>query len=148
MTLKERLNDDMKQAMKTQDKERLATIRLARAAILFVEKNEQRELTDDDVIGLLAKEIKQRKDAIEAVESAADRGEYVDKIRQEIEILSGYLPRQMTALEIRQLVQDVIARVGAQGPKDTGKVMAALMPEVKGKADGKLVSQIVKESLG
>ncbi len=147
MTLKERLNDDMKQAMKTQDKERLATIRLARAAILFVEKNEQRELTDDDVIGLLAKEIKQRKDAIEAVEGT-DRFEYVEKIRQEIKILSGYLPRQMTVDEIRQLVQNVIARVGAQGPKDTGKVMAALMPEVKGKADGKLVSQFVKESLG
>lgn len=147
MTLKERLNDDMKQAMKTQDKERLATIRLARAAILFVEKNEQRELTDDDVIGLLAKEIKQRKDAIEAVEGT-DRLEYVEKIRREIEILSGYLPRQMTVDEIRQLVQNVIARVGAQGPKDTGKVMAALMPEVKGKADGKLVSQFVKESLG
>lgn len=147
MTLKERLNDDMKQAMKTQDKERLATIRLARAAILLAEKNEQRELTDDDVIGLLAKEIKQRKDAIEAV-AGTDRLEYMEKIHREIEILSGYLPRPMTVDEIRQLVQNVIARVGAQGPKDTGKVMAALMPEVKGKADGKLVSQIVKESLG
>lgn len=147
MALKERLNDDMKQAMKTQDKERLATIRLARAAILFLEKNEQRELTDDDVIGLLAKEIKQRKDAIEAVEGSG-RLEYVEKIHHEIAILNGYLPRQITVDEIRQLVQDVIARVGAQGPKDTGKVMAALMPEVKGKADGRIVSQIVKESLG
>ena len=145
MTLKERLVFDMKTAMKVQDKAGLAVIRMVRAAILQVEKDQMRQLSDDDVLQIFVKEIKQRKDVIEEIGEA--RPEYAVGLADEITILMNYLPKQLTAEEIRELVVQTVNQIGATGAKDTGRVMAALMPLVKGKADGKTVSQMVKEVL-
>lgn len=145
MTLKERLVFDMKTAMKVQDKAGLAVIRMVRAAILQVEKDQLRQLSDDDVLQILAKEVKQRKDVIEEIGQA--RPEYAVGLADEITILMNYLPKQLTDVEIRELVVQTVKQTGATGAKDTGRVMAALMPLVKGKADGKTVSQMVKETL-
>ena len=145
MTLKERLVFDMKTAMKVQDKAGLAVIRMVRAAILQVEKDQMRQLSDDDVLQIFVKEIKQRKDVIEEIGEA--RPEYAAGLADEIMILMNYLPKQLTEEEIRELVVQTVNQTGATGAKDTGRVMAALMPLVKGKADGKTVSQMVKEVL-
>jgi uncharacterized protein YqeY len=145
MTLKERLVFDMKTAMKVQDKAGVAVIRMVRAAILQVEKDQMRQLSDDDVLQIFVKEIKQRKDVIEEIGEA--RPEYAVGLADEITILMNYLPKQLTAEEIRELVVQTVNQTGATGAKDTGRVMAALMPLVKGKADGKTVSQMVKEVL-
>lgn len=145
MTLKERLVFDMKTAMKVQDKAGLAVIRMVRAAILQVEKDQMRQLSDDDVLQIFVKEIKQRKDVIEEIGEV--RPEYAAGLADEITILMNYLPKQLTAEEIRELVVQTVNQIGATGAKDTGRVMAALMPLVKGKADGKTVSQMVKEVL-
>lgn len=145
MTLKERLVFDMKTAMKVQDKAGLAVIRMVRAAILQVEKDQMRQLSDDDVLQIFVKEIKQRKDVIEEIGEV--RPEYAAGLADEITILMNYLPKQLTEEEIRELVVQTVNQTGATGAKDTGRVMAALMPLVKGKADGKTVSQMVKEVL-
>lgn len=145
MTLKERLVFDMKTAMKVQDKAGLAVIRMVRAAILQVEKDQMRQLSDDDVLQIFVKEVKQRKDVIEEIDEA--RPEYAAGLADEITILMNYLPKQLTEEEIRELVVQTVNQTGATGAKDTGRVMAALMPLVKGKADGKTVSQMVKEVL-
>ena len=145
MTLKERLVFDMKTAMKVQDKAGLAVIRMVRAAILQVEKDQMRQLSDDDVLQIFVKEVKQRKDVIEEIGEV--RPEYAAGLADEITILMNYLPKQLTAEEIRELVVQTVNQIGATGAKDTGRVMAALMPLVKGKADGKTVSQMVKEVL-
>ena len=145
MTLKERLVFDMKTAMKVQDKAGLAVIRMVRAAILQVEKDQMRQLSDDDVLQIFVKEIKQRKDVIEEIGEV--RPEYAAGLADEITILMNYLPKQLTEEEIRELVVQTVNQIGATGAKDTGRVMAALMPLVKGKADGKTVSQMVKEVL-
>ncbi len=148
MTLKERLNEDMKQAMKAREagKERLSVIRLARAAIKYAEIDRRHELSDEEVLEVLAREVKQRRDAILEYQKA-NRPEAVAALEREMNIVLGYLPRQMSADEIRALAREVVAQVGARDGKDMGKVMGALMPKVKGRADGKLVNQIVRELL-
>ena len=148
MTLKERLNEDMKQAMKAREagKERLSVIRLARAAIKYAEIDRRHELSDEEVLEVLAREVKQRRDAILEYQKA-NRPEAVAALEREMNIVLGYLPRQMSADEIRALAREVVAQVGARDGKDMGKVMGALMPKVKGRADGKLVNQIGRELL-
>ncbi|HEY3315976.1 MAG TPA: GatB/YqeY domain-containing protein [Bacillota bacterium] len=149
MTLKERLNEDMKSAMKAREegKERLSVIRLARAAIKNAEIDRGHELSDEEVLEVLAREVKQRRDAIVEYQKA-ERPETVAALEREIAIVLGYMPQQMTPDEIRSLVVEIIAQVAAKEAKDIGKVMGALMPKVKGRADGKLVNQIVRETLG
>lgn len=146
--MKERLNEDMKQAMKAREagKERLSVIRLARAAIKYAEIDRRHELSDEEVLEVLAREVKQRRDAILEYQKA-NRPEAVAALEREMNIVLGYLPRQMSADEIRALAREVVAQVGARDGKDMGKVMGALMPKVKGRADGKLVNQIVRELL-
>lgn len=148
MSLQDRLMEDMKAAMKAKEagKLRLSVIRMSRAAIRNIEIDNHKSLNDDEVIEVLAKEVKQRRDSIEEYKKA-NRQDVVDTLNQEIAILMEYLPKQMSSEEIRQLVQEAISSTGAKGPKDMGKVMGKLMPQVKGKADGKLVNQIVKELL-
>ncbi|MHB8927877.1 MAG: GatB/YqeY domain-containing protein [Bacillota bacterium] len=148
MTLKERLNEDMKQAMKAREAgtERLSVIRLARAAIKYAEIDRRHELSDEEVLEVLAREVKQRRDAILEYQKA-NRPEAVAALEREMNIVLSYLPRQMSADEIRALAREVVAQVGARDGKDMGKVMGALMPKVKGRADGKLVNQIVRELL-
>ena len=149
MTLKDRLVEDMKVAMKAKEegKVRLSVIRMARAAIKNAEIDKKIEFNDAQVIEVLAHQVKQRRDSLEVYENAG-RPETVKALEEELVILMAYLPQQLSEGEIRQLVQETIASLGAQGPKDLGKVMGALSPKTKGRADGKLVNLIVREILG
>ena len=146
MSLKVRLMEDMKSALKEKDALRRSTITMVRAAILQKEKDERIELDDEGIIGVIAKEVKQRRDSIPEFEKG-NRPDLVEKLNTEISILMEYLPQQLTENEIDALVVQTIAEVNAAGMKDMGKVMGALMPKVKGRADGKLVNQLVKKHL-
>lgn len=146
MTLKERLQEDLKAAMKSKDQLRLSVIRLAKAAMMNLEIARGHELNDQEVIEVLAKEAKQRNDSIPEYEKAG-RPDIIETLHNEIKILQEYLPAQLSEAELRELVKTAIAEVNATGKKDMGKVMAALMPKTKGRADGKLVNQIVNSFL-
>jgi len=146
MSLKERLLEDMKRAMKSKDKERLSVIRMLRAAVLNEEKNKTRELDEDEVIDVLAREAKKRREAIPEYEKAQRENE-VEKLKREIDIIMEYLPQQLTEQEIEEIVRQTIQKLGANSMKDMGKVMGKLMPQLKGKADGKLVNKIVRQHL-
>ena len=149
MSLSERLTEDMKAAMKSgpAGKVRLDTIRFLRAALKNVEIDKKAPLSDEDVLGIISKQVKQLKDSIDEFEKGG-RPDLIDKAKAEIEVLSGYLPQQMSEAEVRDLARQIIAEVGAQGPKEMGKVMGPLVARTKGRADGKLVQQVVKELLG
>lgn len=149
MSLKDRLVEDMKVAMKAKEegKVRLSVIRMARAAIKNAEIDKRTEFSDEQVIEVLAREVKMRRDSMEEF-SKANRPDTVKALEEEISVLMEYLPQQLSEGEIRQLVQETIAAVGALGPKDLGKVMGSITPKTKGRADGKLVNQIVRELLG
>lgn len=146
MSLKVRLMADMKSALKERNVLKKATITMVRAAILQKEKDERTELDDDGVIGVIAKEVKQRKDSIPEYERGG-RPDLVDKLNLEVDILMEYLPQQLTENEVDAIVAQTITEVGANGIKDMGKVMGALMSKLKGRADGKLVNQLVKKHL-
>lgn len=148
MLLKERLAEDMKQAMKDKEagKLRLSVIRMVRASIKNLEIDRKTELDETGVLDVLAKEVKMRRDSLEEFKKA-QRADLVENLEQEIDVLMAYLPKQLTEDEVRSLVQEAVAATQAAGPKDMGKVMAALLPKVKGCADGKLVSTLVKEQL-
>jgi len=149
LSLKDRLVEDMKVAMKAKEegKVRLSVIRMARAAIKNAEIDKRTEFSDEQVIEVLAREVKMRRDSMEEF-SKANRPDTVKALEGEISILMEYLPQQLSEGEIRQLAQETITAVGAQGPKDLGKVMGSITPKTKGRADGKLVNQIVRELLG
>lgn len=148
MSLKEKLTADMKEAMKAREEgwQRLGVIRMVRGAIRQQEIDGQKELDDDAVLAVISKEVKQRRDSIEEFKKGG-REDLVAQNEAEIAVLMAYLPQQMAEGEIRKLVQDAIAATGASSPKEMGKVMKELMPKVKGRADGKLVNQIVRELL-
>lgn len=148
MSLKEKLTADMKEAMKAREegRQRLGVIRMVRGAIRQQEIDGQKELDDDAVLAVISKEVKQRRDSIEEFKKGG-REDLIAQNEAEIAILMAYLPQQMAEGEIRKLVQDAIAATGASSPKEMGKVMKELMPKVKGRADGKLVNQIVRELL-
>lgn len=145
-SLKDKLLDDMKNAMKAKDRERLSVIRMARASIKNVEIEKRKDLDDNEVIEVLAKEVKQRQDSISEYKKLGKEDE-INKLEKEIEVLKDYLPRQLTRKEIENIVDQVIKRVDASSLADMGKVMGTIMPEVKGKADGRLISEIVKDKL-
>lgn len=146
MSLKERLHEDWKNAMKSKDGFKAGVISMARAAILQSEKTDGNALDDDQVIAILSKEIKQRKESIIEFEKG-NRPDLVNQTKKEIEILLDYLPQQLTEDEIHEIVRLAVIEVGANSIKDMGKVMAYIQPKIKGAADGKIVSQIVKEQL-
>lgn len=146
MSLSERLNDDMKTAMRSQDKFRLSVIRMVRSSIKNVEIDQRKTLTDNEVLEILGRELKQRKDSLQEFEKAG-RDDLADAVKAEIGIISEYLPEQLGEDEITAIVQQTIAEVGASSKAELGKVMSALMPKVKGRADGKLVNQIVQKLL-
>lgn len=148
MSLKERLTEDMKDAMKAKEsgKTKLSVIRMVKAAIKNQEIDKGHELNDDEVIEVIAKEVKMRRESILEYEKA-NRFDTVLVLQDEIAFLMEYLPKQMTEEEIVVLVKKVIEEVNAQSAKDMGKVMGKLVPLTKGKADGKLVSDIVKKTL-
>ena len=146
MTLKARLTDDMKAAMKSGDKPRLAVIRLINAAIKQREVDERIELDDTQVLAVLEKMLKQRKDSIGQYE-AAGREDLAEVERFESGIIQTYLPQPLSADEIARLIAQAIADTGADGPQAMGKVIAALKPQLAGRADMGAVSGLVKQAL-
>lgn len=146
MSLLTRLNEDMKQAMRSKDKESLQVIRMLKAAVQNEQINTGQELTEEEELTVLSREMKQRRDSLTEFEKA-DRTDLADKVKKEIVIVEKYLPAQLSEDEIRSIVSDAIAKTGAASPKEFGKVMGAVMPKVKGKADGNQVNAIVKELL-
>lgn len=145
--LKTKLTDAMKDAMRAQDKERLGAIRLATAAIKQIEVDERVELDDTRVLAVLEKMIKQRRESVTAFE-AGGRPELAAKETAEIAVLQGFLPAQLSDAEIDALIIAAIAEVGAKEPRDMGKVMNALRPQISGRAETGAVSQKVKAKLG
>lgn len=136
----------MKSAMKARDELKTSTIRLALSAVKNMEIDKGREATDEEITEVLTREVKRRREAIEGAEKAG-RSDVADRERGELEILSVFLPKQLGEDEIELIVREVIAEVGAAGPKDRGRVMSVLMPRVRGKADGKVVNQVVERIL-
>lgn len=146
MTLKETLSEDMKAAMRAKDSEKLATIRLINAAIKQREVDERIELGDDQVLSVIEKMIKQRKDSITQFE-AGGRQDLADKEKSEIAVLAEYMPAQMSEAEVQAEVAAAVTQAGASGPQDMGKVMAVLKPKLAGRADMTAVSALVKAAL-
>ena len=146
MSLKERLTDDMKTAMRAKDSERLGTIRLLQSAMKQKEVDERIELDDTAIVAIVDKMIKQRKDSIAAFEQAA-RQDLVDKEKAELAVLSAYLPERLSAQELTDAVQTIVKELGASGPGDMGKVMGAVKTRLAGKADMGAVSAAVKAAL-
>ncbi len=144
--LKEKLVDDRKQALKARDKVRTSVIRLVLAAVKNAEIARQAALEDTDILGIIAKEVRQRHESIEAFKQG-DRQDLVAQEEAELAILNEYLPRQMTREEIIAKARRVIEEVGAQGPGDKGKVMPQLITQLKGKADGREINAVVTELL-
>jgi uncharacterized protein YqeY len=144
--LKQKLADDLKQAMRQGDKVRRSVIRLLIAAINNAEIARQATLNDADIYGVVAKEIRQRKESIEAFKQG-NRADLVAQEEAEMAILQEYLPQQMTREEIMAEARRVIGEVGAEGVKDKGKVMPQLMAKLKGKADGREINEVVTELL-
>ena len=144
--LKTRINDDVKTAMREKDKARLATLRLITAAIKQKEVDERTELNDEQVVTILEKMLKQRKDSIEQFEKAG-RTELVDQEKSEIEIIQIYMPEQLSDDEIERLIKEAITSTGAESMKDMGKVMGQLKPQLAGKADMGAVSGKIKALL-
>jgi hypothetical protein len=145
--LKIKLNEDLRKALRGGETLRCSVIRMLLSAMNYSEIAKQATLTDSDILGVIAKEIKQRKESIEAYK-AGHRPELAAKEEAEMAILKAYLPEQMSREEIVELAKKIIAETGAAGPHDKNKVMPKLMPLVKGKADGQEVNAVVNELLG
>ena len=146
MSLKDRISEDMKAAMKAHEKDRLAVIRMVRSAIRQTEIDGKKDLDDEGVIAVISKELKMRKDSLEEFRKGG-RDDLVEKTQAEIDVLLPYLPEQLSEDEVKALVKDAVEQTGAASMKDMGKVMGVLMPKVKGRADGKMVNSIVKGML-
>ncbi|HET9137378.1 MAG TPA: GatB/YqeY domain-containing protein [Candidatus Kapabacteria bacterium] len=147
MALKDRINTELAASMKAGDKIRTETLRSLRALVLDFEKSgADREMTPDEEMKLILSAAKKRKDSIE-IYTTNNRPELAAKEQAELDVISEYLPKQMSREEVEKRVAEVIAEVGATGPGDTNKVIPVLMKELKGKADGKLVQEIVKAKL-
>lgn len=144
--MKERLMEDLKAAMKSGDKTKLAVIRMVKAAIQMDEIAKRKELDDAELVAILSKQIKTRKEANVEFEKAG-RTDLVDQNNKEIEILNVYMPKMMDETEIENLVKEVFAKVNPTGTNDIGKVMKEIAPLVKGKADMSLVNSIIKKNL-
>jgi uncharacterized protein len=147
MTLKERIQDDMKAAMRARDAARLSAVRLLLAAMKQKEVDERIELADADVLGIIEKMLKQRRESIAQYEKAA-RHDLADQEKFEMGVLSAYLPQQMGEAEVAQAIAAAVAESGANGVKDMGKVMALLKPRLAGRADMGRVSGLVRAKLG
>ena len=146
MSLKDKLTEDLKQAMRQGDEQRRSTLRLVMAAIKNVEIEKRRELEEGELLAIIAKEAKQRHESIAQFERGG-RQDLVDREEAELQILLAYLPEQLSREEIEAQARRIIEEVEATSPAQMGQVMRQLMPLMQGKADGKLVSQVVKELL-
>lgn len=146
MNINERLMADLKVAMKEKQKVRKSVITMLRAAIKQIEVDQRVELGDGEIIDVIASQVKQKKSVIEEFLKGG-REDLADEAREEISILEAYLPEQLTEEEVKAIVSEAIAETGAESMKDMGKVMGICTAKTKGRADGKLVSQIVKSFL-
>lgn len=146
MSLLDRLNEDMKKAMKNKDKEKLSVIRMIKATIQNESIKLGKSLSEEEEMTVLSREVKQRKDSLQEFEKAG-RQDLADKIKTELTYVMEYLPDQLSEEEIKKLVQEAIRESGAASKSDMGKVMAIIMPKVKGRADGSLVNKLVREEL-
>lgn len=144
--LRHRITEDMKNALRAKETARLSALRLLLAAIKQREVDERKEMTDSDIVAVIDKMLKQRRDSISQYE-AAKRQDLADVERFEVTVLQSYMPQALSADEVAQAVRDAIAESGAAGPQDMGKVMALLKPKLAGRADMTSVSQVVKASL-
>lgn len=147
MALSEKINNDLKEAMKSKDSFRLGVIRMVKGAMQLEKPNPREDLTDDEVIKVISKQIKMRKDAIKEFESAG-REELILQNQKEIEILNTYMPPQLSEEELDKIIDEVFAKVNPTSSKDMGMVMKTISPLIKGKADMSLVNQKIKERLG
>ena len=147
MSLREKINEDMKAAMKARESEKLGAIRLLQAALKQKEVDERVTLTDDMVLAIIEKMLKQRKDSIEQY-TAGNRLDLVAKEQFEVGVLSAYMPAQLSDADVALILDKVIVETGATSPKDMGKVMNALRPKVAGRADMGKLSAMVKAKLG
>ncbi|HEY9188488.1 MAG TPA: GatB/YqeY domain-containing protein [Bacteroidota bacterium] len=147
MSLQEKISEDLAKAMKSGDKTRVDTLRMIRAQLIeFSKRGADHNITPEDEISILTSAAKKRKEAIEEFKKA-NRLEMVEKEESELKIIQEYLPKQLTEEEIKEIIKKYITETGASGQKDFGKVMPLVMKELKGKADGKLVQNLVKELL-
>lgn len=146
MGLKEELLKELKSAMQAKDMIKKDTITMLRAAILQIEKDTQKELSEEDMLAIVAKEVKKRRESLPEYEKAG-RQDIVDNLNKEISILEVYMPEQLSEEDIRKIVIETIAEVGATSPRDMGKVMQGVRAKTAAQADGKVVSQIVKDEL-
>ncbi|MFC1908548.1 GatB/YqeY domain-containing protein [Chloroflexota bacterium] len=144
--LKQKLGDDIKEAMKSGDKQKRSTLRLLMAAINNAEIARRTALADADILGVIAKEVRQHQESIEAFKQG-NRQDLVTQEEAEMAILQGYLPQQLTREEIMEAARRIIAELGAEGPGDKGKVMPMIIAELKGKADGREINAVVTELL-
>jgi hypothetical protein len=147
MTLKEQINEDLKKSIKAKDELRTSTLRMLKSEIMKLEvSGTKKEATNDDVLGIIQKLVKQRYDSAQQYETG-NRPELAEKEKKEAKILEEYLPRQLSRDEVRDIVKSTIAEIDARDMNDVGRVMKAVMPKVKGMADGKTVNEIVQELL-
>ncbi len=146
MDLKAKLNQDLKEALKAKDEVKLRTVRMLLAAIKNFEVEKMGPATDEEIFQIMSKEIKKRQEAIEMYEKGG-RPDLAQAEKQEIEVIQSYMPNQLSEEEIRELARKVISEMNLKSPKDVGTAMKVIMPQVKGRADGKLVNKIVSELL-
>ncbi|MGM8214154.1 GatB/YqeY domain-containing protein [Bacillaceae bacterium W0354] len=146
MTLLDRLNEDMKFALKNKEKDRLAVIRMVKASLQNEAIKKGGELSEDDELQVLTREVKQRKDSLQEFKNA-NRDDLAEKTERELEIVSQYLPKQLSDEELEQIIVETIQELGVTSKKEMGKVMSAVMPKVKGKTDGSRVNQLVMNHL-
>ena len=144
--MKNKIIEDIKSAMKSQDKVALAVVRMLKSDIQMAELNKKSELTDDEIVSIVSKQIKMRKDSIKEFEKG-NRNDLIEQSEQEIKILEKYLPEQLTEEEVTDIINNVFSKVNPTSSSDMGKIMGALTPLVKGKADMGIVSKIVKEKI-
>ncbi len=146
MKIQDRLSEDLKKAMKARETLKVETIRMVRAQLKDFQISKRDELTEEDEISVLISSAKKRKEAIELYEKS-DRQDLIEKEKQELDIISAYLPAQLSREEVEKVVLKIMEETGASSQQDLGKVMGSAMKELKGKADGKLVQEIVREKL-
>ena len=146
MSLKQKLQEDLKTSMKNKDTVRKSVVTLIRSSIKQIEVDKRIELSDDDIIDIISKQLKQRNDSLEQFLNAGSE-DLVEETRSEIEILKEYLPQQLSEEELNEIVKQTISEVGATSMKDMGKIMSVIRPKTKGRADGKLINKLVKENL-
>lgn len=148
MSINELLTQDMKDAMRQKEagKVKLSVIRMVKSAAKYLEIEKGRPLSDEEMIEVISRELKQRREVLPEYENK-ERWEMVETLKQEMDILITYLPQQLSPVEVEKLIKETIATVEAKGIKDMGKVMGLLNPQIKGKADGRTVSEMVKAAL-